>query len=95
MTTQNIQNVFELRHSLHAANDDVLLRSVSSGQGFVAGVVSKLKAALANSIRQLLAADEERMAIEQLNAMTDAQLSDLGITRPDIAHVVRHGKKAL
>ncbi|MFT5220157.1 MAG: hypothetical protein ACI9LO_000833 [Planctomycetota bacterium] len=95
MTMHNIQNIFELRHNLHAANDDILLRSVSNGRGFVAGMLGKLKAALANSLRNLLVEDDERKAIEHLNAMTGAQLSDLGITRPDIRRAVQYGKESL
>jgi len=43
-------------------------------------------------IRQARAA-EDRKAIEHLQALSDAQLRDMGITRMDISHVVRFGKQ--
>ena len=34
-----------------------------------------------------------RRDIEHLRSLTDGQLSDIGITRMDIPHVVRYGKE--
>lgn len=36
---------------------------------------------------------EHRKAVAQLKSLTDEQLRDIGIARPDIEHAVRHGKK--
>ncbi len=36
---------------------------------------------------------EIKRAIRHLGTLTDEQLMDMGITRPDIARVVRHGKQ--
>ena len=95
MTTHNIQNNFELCTDLHEQAAVNKYRQVNDGQGFLAGMIRKLQAALVNSLQNQLKAHEERRAIEHLRAMNDDQLRDLGITRADITRVVQYGKEAL
>ncbi len=64
-----------------------------------AGIVGTLQNALASlrcwyaEIDERIARDREtREAIEQLEALSDAQRRDIGITRADIADAVRFGR---
>ena len=95
MTTQFIQNIFEHRHQLQTEGVETTQRPVNCNQGFLVRMIRKLQNALTNSLQQQLKVNDERKAVEHLNAMTDDQLSDLGITRPDIPVVVQYGKEAL
>ncbi len=63
------------------------------------GIIGTLQNALASlrcwyaEIDERIARDREaREAIEHLEAMSDAQLRDIGITRADIADAVRFGR---
>jgi len=61
--------------------------------GFLAAAVRALRDHVGASFRRQARAAEDRKAIEHLQALSDAQLRDMGITRMDISHVVRFGKQ--
>ena len=89
MITQILQNLIRpiQPHSSEASflshrGDESLLRSA----------ITRVKGRLVEALRQQSIEAKNSEAIEHLHELTDEQLLDMGITRMDIAHVVRHGK---
>jgi uncharacterized protein YjiS (DUF1127 family) len=54
-------------------------------------VLGRLSSYLTETKRKQIQENRIRRDIEQLYSMNDGQLSDIGITRMDIPHVVRYG----
>jgi uncharacterized protein YjiS (DUF1127 family) len=58
-------------------------------------LVDRLRRQIAAIDRKQRLEFERRRAIAHLRSLTDAQLRDVGIARPDIERAVRHGKDAI
>lgn len=92
MITQILQNIARPGHLLHSQPGAASFLSHSGEEGLLGAAISALKGRLVEALRQLSNETEIREAIEHLHGLTDEQLLDMGITRMDIAHAVRHGK---
>lgn len=58
-------------------------------------LVDRVRRLLADIDRKRRIDYENRRAIAHLESLTDAQLRDIGIARPDIERAVRNGKDAI
>ena len=92
MITQVLQNLVRPSHLVHSQPSDVSFISHRGEEGLLRTAISGIKGRLVEALRQQANETEIREAIEHLHDLTDEQLLDMGITRMDIAHVVRHGK---
>jgi uncharacterized protein YjiS (DUF1127 family) len=92
MITQILQNLVRPGHLAPSQPVDVSVLSHSGKEGLLIAAISGIKGRLVESLKQQSNETEIRVAIEHLHDLTDEQLLDMGITRMDIAHVVRHGK---
>jgi uncharacterized protein YjiS (DUF1127 family) len=63
-----------------------------SDAGLFKRAIHGLKGKLVEAHSRQLRKTEIQDAAEHLHGLTDEQLLDMGITRMDISHVVRHGK---
>jgi uncharacterized protein YjiS (DUF1127 family) len=92
MITHILQNLVRPGHLAHSQPGDASLLSHRGEEGLLRAAISAIKGRLVKALRQQSNETEIREAIEHLHDLTDEQLLDMGITRMDIAHVVRHGK---
>lgn len=60
--------------------------------GTAAAALRRLRGLFADIDRRLRVEHENRKAIAHLRGLSDAQLGDIGIARPDIERAVRLGK---
>ena len=92
MITLFIQNLMDQRHCVQSQACNTRTLPQFGGEGLIKrstqGVMAKLKAFWDEQRRQA----EYHDAARRLHSLTDEQLRDMGITRMDIHHVVRHGK---
>ncbi|MGD8841008.1 MAG: DUF1127 domain-containing protein [Gammaproteobacteria bacterium] len=85
------QNLMQTVYSLHS--DTVGTHYPLGGdRGIVAATLRRMRGLLAEFDRRRRAEYENRKAIAHLRGLSDAQLSDIGIARPDIERAVRLGK---
>lgn len=92
MITQILQNLVRSSHLAHSQSSDASLLSHKGGESLLGAAVSGIKRKLVEVLSQQSNETEIREAIGHLHDLTDEQLLDMGITRMDIARVVRHGK---
>jgi uncharacterized protein YjiS (DUF1127 family) len=92
MITQILQNLVRPSHLVHSQLGDASLLSHRGEEGLLRAAISGIKERLVEALRQQSKETEIRKATQYLHGLTDEQLLDMGITRLDIAHVVRHGK---
>ena len=90
MITQILQNLVRPTHLPHSSEASFLTHR--GDESLFRAAISRVKGTLVEALRQQSNETENRKAIEHLNELTEEQLLDMGITRMDIAHVVRHGK---
>lgn len=95
MISQNIQNLSPAAKMAHPA-------STGPDFGFTDGTGKGNVNLLERILRRVVEFDrkrrleyEYRKAITHLGSLTDAQLRDVGIARPDIEYAVRHGKQTV
>ena len=90
MIIQILQNL--VRPSYLAQSEHTSLLSHRVNESVLRVAFSGIKGRLVEALRRQSNETEIREATEHLHDLTDEQLLDMGITRMDIAHVVRHGK---
>jgi len=90
MLTQVLQNLVRPRYLAQPEHAPLLAHR--GDESMLRAAISRLKGRLVETLRQQSKETEIREAIEHLHDLTDEQLLDMGITRMDISHVVRHGK---
>lgn len=92
MIIQILQNLVRPSQLAHTQPGNASVLSRKSEESLLRATISGIKGRLVEVFRQRSNETEVREAIEHLHDLTDEQLLDMGITRMDIAHVVRHGK---
>ena len=90
MNSESIQNRGEaVKAAFSAAAES------SFGIPSAARLVDRVRRTIADFDRNRRLEYENRRSIAHLESLTDAQLRDIGIARPDIERAVRHGKHAI
>lgn len=79
----------------HGGNDGVGFLSTGRGDGAVERLFHRLRAWLVAIDRERAVEYEHEKAIAHLRSLTDSQLRDIGIARPDIERAVRQGRDAV
>ena len=92
MITQILQNLVRPRHLLHSQSSETAYLLQGSDENLFRTAIRGLKGILAEARKRQAHNTEIGKATKHLHGLTDDQLRDMGITRMDIAHVVRHGK---
>jgi uncharacterized protein YjiS (DUF1127 family) len=92
MNTQTLQNLVRPSDLAHPHCGEASFLSHRGDESLLGAAISRMKGRLVKVFRQQSNEIEIRESIEHLHDLTDEQLLDMGITRMDIAHVVRHGK---
>lgn len=93
MNMQTIQNLLPSRHLLHSQTDGSQCLPMHGNEGLLSRVIGKFQSYFVEWNRKYHREAEIHQAIEHLQALTDQQLSDIGITRMDISAAVRFGKE--
>ena len=92
MITQILQNLIRPGHLHHAQSGNLSILPNKTDNSLLRVAFSNIKDRLVKILGQKTVETEVLEAIQHLHDLTDEQLLDMGITRMDIAHVVRHGK---
>ena len=93
MISQYIQNLIrpaKMAHPASAGSSFGLPASTGNGVG---NLFDRVRRLVVEIDRKRRLEYEYRKAIAQLESLTDEQLLDVGIARPDIEYAVRHGKQ--
>ena len=92
MIKRYLQNLTGSSHFVHPHADATQWLPQESDLGLFKRTIHGLKGKIVEALSRQLLETEIREAAEHLHGLTDEQLLDMGITRMDISHVVRHGK---
>ena len=92
MIAQILQNLVRPGHLAHSQSGETAFLPHGGDESLFRAAIRGIKGRLTEIRKRQSCETEIREAIEHLHDLTDEQLRDMGITRMDIAHVVRHGK---
>jgi len=92
MIAQILQNLVRPVHLAHSQPGDTAFLPHGGDESMFKAAIRSIKGRLVEARKRHSYETEIHEAIEHLHALTDEQLHDMGITRMDIAYVVRHGK---
>jgi uncharacterized protein YjiS (DUF1127 family) len=92
MITQILQNLVRPRQLLHSQSSETTFPLQGGDESLFRTAIRGIRGMLVEARKRQIYNTEIREATEHLHGLTDEQLRDMGITRMDIAHVVRHGK---
>ena len=92
MITRYLQNLTGSSHFVHPHAGTAQWPLQGSNESLFKRAIHGLKGKIVEAYSRQLRETEIQDAAEHLNGLTDVQLLDMGITRMDISHVVRHGK---
>ena len=92
MITQILQNLVRPSHLAHSQTGETAFLPHGGNESLFRTTIRGIKGRLTEIHKRQSCETEIRDAIEHLQDLTDEQLRDMGITRMDISHVVRHGK---
>lgn len=74
------------------ASEEAAYLRIESGKGAIDSVMHRIRVWLARVNRERYIEHESARAIAHLRDLSDSQLRDIGITRPDIERAVRGGR---
>ena len=92
MIKRYLQNLTDSSHFVHPHAGATQWLPQGSDAGLFKRAIHGLKGKLIDAYNRQLREIELQDATEHLHGLTDEHLLDMGITRMDISHVVRHGK---
>lgn len=92
MIAQILQNLARPDHLAHCHPAETALLPHGDDESLFSTVIRGIKGRLAEARKRQSCEAVIRKAIAHLHDLSDEQLRDMGISRMDIAHVVRYGK---
>ncbi len=95
MTTSYIQNLATPAKRFHGGTVGPALASRAVNTNPFVNLLARLRAILVEIDRRRRVEYENRKAMAHLESLTDAQLRDVGINRPDIERCVQLGREAI
>ena len=91
MTTRNIQKHLSINHLIHAQADSPRYGLEFGNTSLLSRFFPRVRDFLTETSQRYNKEAENHKAIEHLQAMSDQELNDIGIKRPDISRAVHFG----
>ena len=95
MTMHNIQKQYPIEQLAHVQTNNLRLTPDSANTSLLSHIIPRIRTFLTKTSQQYKKENDNYKAIEHLQAMSDQELSDIGIKRQDISRAVHFGNDGI